>query len=197
MRVRTDDEIYRIDAVWLGPPRATFPWRATYASYALGFLVCLVVLFVQRRIGIPFGIFSTAWALVITVFLVRVISRKVNYEKGVVHLFEHFWHEVTGPRERTDRRRVALSDSRVRVRKEPATRSGRNRSAGRARTQTAARAAAGSTARGSAASANSWARSGGRGGRTGAGAGADSMGKRPAKRPSRSPKPHPLRDGGR
>jgi hypothetical protein len=116
LRVRTDDEIYRIDAVWLGPPRATFPWRATYASYLLGFLIFLAVLFVQRRMGIAFGIFPTAWALVITVFLTRVVSRKVNYEKGVVQLFEHFWHEVTGPRARTRRQGAAVRSNHVRVR---------------------------------------------------------------------------------
>jgi hypothetical protein len=117
LRVRTDDEIYRIDAVWLGPPRATFPWRATYASYLLGFLIFIAVLFVQRRLGIAFNIFPTAWALVITVFLVRVVSRKVNYEKGVVQLFEHFWYEVTGPRERTGRRRTVMRSNHVRVRR--------------------------------------------------------------------------------
>ena len=35
MLVRTDDEVYRVDAVWLGPPRATFPWRARYVSYGV------------------------------------------------------------------------------------------------------------------------------------------------------------------
>lgn len=115
MRVRTDDEIYRIDQVWLGPPRATFPWRATYASYLTGFLIFIAVLFVQRRIGIRFDILPTAWALVITVALTRLISRKVNYEKGVVHLFEHFWYEVTGPRERTAHRGGAVRSGHVRV----------------------------------------------------------------------------------
>jgi hypothetical protein len=117
LRVRTDDEIYRIDQVWLGPPRATFPWRATYASYLLGFLIFLAVLFVQRRIGIAFDILPTAWALVITVFLTRLVSRKVNYEKGVVHLFQHFWHEVTGPRASTGGRGGAVRNQHVRVRR--------------------------------------------------------------------------------
>jgi len=117
LRVRTDDEIYRIDAVWLGPPRATFPWRATYASYLLGFLIFIVVLFVQRRVGIRFDLLSTAWALVITVFLTRLVSRKVNYEKGVVQLFEHFWYEVTGPRQRTAYRRALVRGTHVRVRR--------------------------------------------------------------------------------
>jgi hypothetical protein len=115
LRIRTDDDIYRVDAVWLGPPRATFPWRATYASYLLGFLVFLFVLFVQRRIGISFNILPTAWALVITIFLTRLISRKVNYEKGVVHLFQHFWYEVTGPRARRTRADDGLRTRHVRV----------------------------------------------------------------------------------
>lgn len=134
MRVRTDDEIYRIDAVWLGPPRATFPWRATYASYLLGFLIFLVVLFVQRRLGIAFGIFPTAWALVITVFLTRVISRKVNYEKGVVHLFEHFWAEVTGPRAGTAHRRASVRNNHVRVHAHPAAAAARRDRGGSVRT---------------------------------------------------------------
>lgn len=117
MRVRTDDEIYRIDQVWLGPPRATFPWRATYASYLVGFLIFVVVLFAQRRVGIRFDILPTAWALVITVALTRLIARKVNYEKGVVHLFEHFWYEVTGPRERTAHLGCRLRTGHVRVRR--------------------------------------------------------------------------------
>lgn len=125
MRVRTDDEIYRIDQVWLGPPRATFPWRATYASYLLGFLIFLLVLFVQRRIGISFNILPTAWALVITVFLTRLVSRKVNYEKGVVHLFQHFWHEVTGPRARTAHRGGPVRNGHVRVSRTAPRRSGR------------------------------------------------------------------------
>jgi hypothetical protein len=116
MRVRTDDEIYRIDQVWLGPPSATFPWRATYASYLVGFLIFVMVLFVQRRIGIQFNILPTAWALVITVALTRLISRKVNYEKGVVHLFQHFWYEVTGPRERTAHQGFRLRTNHVRIR---------------------------------------------------------------------------------
>jgi hypothetical protein len=115
LRIRTDDDIYRVDAVWLGPPRATFPWRATYASYLVGFLIFIAVLFVQRRIGIAFNILPTAWALVITVFLTRVIARKVNYEKGVVHLFQHFWYEVIGPRGRVQRAGGGLRTGQVRI----------------------------------------------------------------------------------
>jgi hypothetical protein len=132
LRVRTDDEIYRIDAVWLGPPRATFPWRATYSSYLLGFFIFIFVLFVQRRVGIAFNILPTAWALVITVFLTRLVSRKVNYEKGVLHLFEHFWYEVTGPRARSGHLGGSVRNEHVRVRRMlpgPKSKRGRRREA--------------------------------------------------------------------
>ncbi|WP_226353693.1 hypothetical protein [Pseudonocardia sp. ICBG601] len=62
MQVRTDDDVYRVDAVWLGPPKLTFPWRARYVSYAIGLVVMLVVMAVQRWFGIGFGVLSVAWA---------------------------------------------------------------------------------------------------------------------------------------
>jgi hypothetical protein len=99
--VRTDDEVYRIDAVWLGPPRATFPWRARYVSYALGLVAMILVMFVQRRIGIGLDFFSVAWALVITVVITRQVGKRINYERPLGQVVELFRHEVRGPRART------------------------------------------------------------------------------------------------
>ncbi|HXV94276.1 MAG TPA: hypothetical protein VD813_13310 [Pseudonocardia sp.] len=101
MLVRTDDEVYRVDSVWLGPPRATFPWRARYVSYGIGLLLMIVIMFVQRRVGIGLDFFSLAWALVITVFLTRFIGSRIDYERPLGQVLAMFRHEVTGPRERT------------------------------------------------------------------------------------------------
>lgn len=101
MLVRTDDEVYRIDAVWLGPPRATFPWRARYVSYGLGLLVMIFIMFVQRRIGIELDFFSVAWALVLTVFITRLLGTRINDERPLGQVIELFRHEVRGPRART------------------------------------------------------------------------------------------------
>jgi hypothetical protein len=98
--VRTDDEVYRVDSVWLGPPRATFPWRARYVSYGVGLLVMIVIMFVQRRIGIGLDFFSVAWALVLTVVATRFLGKKIDYERPLSQVAEHFRHEVTGPRQR-------------------------------------------------------------------------------------------------
>jgi hypothetical protein len=99
--VRTDDEVYRVDAVWLGPPRATFPWRARYVSYGVGLLTMMSIMFVQRRLGIPLDFFSVAWALVGTVAVTRLLGKKISYERPFGQVVTHFWSEVSGPRRRT------------------------------------------------------------------------------------------------
>lgn len=101
MLVRTDDDVYRVDAVWLGPPRATFPWRARYVSYGVGLLVMITIMFVQRRIGIGLDFFSAAWALVLTVSVTRFVGRRIDYERPLGQVVRLFGHELTGPRGRT------------------------------------------------------------------------------------------------
>ena len=101
MLVRTDDEVYRVDAVWLGPPRATFPWRARYVSYGIGLGVMILIMFVQRRIGIGLDFFSVAWALVLTVFVTRLLGKRINYERPLGQVVELFRQEISGPRART------------------------------------------------------------------------------------------------
>jgi hypothetical protein len=113
--VRTDDEVYRVDSVWLGPPRATFPWRARYVSYGVGLLVMIVVMFVQRRIGIGLDFFSVAWALIITVLVTRFLGQRIDYERPLGQVLAHFRHEITGPRARTAVRGGSVRSGHVRV----------------------------------------------------------------------------------
>lgn len=107
--------MYRVDAVWLGPPRATFPWRARYVSYVVGFLVMLLVMFLQRRVGIGLDFFSVAWALVITIALTRLVGSRINDERPLEQVVRLFGHEITGPRRRTGRRGGAVLSRHVRV----------------------------------------------------------------------------------
>lgn len=116
MRIRTDDEIYRVDAVWLGPPKATFPWRARYVAWGIGIAVFLLVLAVERRMNIGFSFFSTAWALVITVALTRLIGSRISHERPLGAVMIMWLRELTAPRETTTGRGGAASAARVRVR---------------------------------------------------------------------------------
>jgi len=99
--VRTDDEVYRVDAVWLGPPRATFPWRARYVSYGIGLLTMIFVMFVQRRVGIGLDFFSVAWALILTVLVTRFLGKRIGYERPFGQVLALFRAELSGPRVRT------------------------------------------------------------------------------------------------
>jgi len=44
MRVAPDDEVYRVNTVWLGPRGLTFPWTARYLAYAVWLVTFLVVI---------------------------------------------------------------------------------------------------------------------------------------------------------
>ena len=119
MLVRTDDEVYRVDAVWLGPPRATFPWRARYVAYGVGLVVMILVMFVQRRVGIGLDFFSIAWALIATIVVTRLLGTRINYERPLGQVIELFRHEVRGPRARTRVAGGAVRAGHVRVSRAP------------------------------------------------------------------------------
>ena len=134
LRIRTDDDVYRVDAVWLGPPRATFPWRARYVAWGVGTVIFLVVLGIERQIGIGFSFFSTGWGLVITVLLTRLIGSRIGHERPLTAVAQMWLHELTTPRKRTAVREGAVSAARIRVERDrprPRQRPGRRSSRGR------------------------------------------------------------------
>lgn len=118
MRIRTDDEIYRVDAVWLGPPKATFPWRARYVAWGVGIPMFLVILGIERQIGIGFGFFSTAWAFVLAIALTRMITAKITHERPLSAVFAMWLRELQSPRARTRADGGAASASKIKVRAE-------------------------------------------------------------------------------
>ncbi|GGP61513.1 hypothetical protein [Saccharothrix coeruleofusca] len=115
MRVRTDDEVYRVDAVWLGPPKATFPWRARYVAWGVGIAVFLLIMTVERQVGVGFGFFSTAWAFVGTIILTRFITSRISHERPLSAVLTMWVRELTAPRERTSGAGGAASAARIRV----------------------------------------------------------------------------------
>ncbi|MCP2256056.1 hypothetical protein LY13_004839 [Prauserella aidingensis] len=118
MRIRTDDEIYRVDAVWLGPPKATFPWRARYVAWGVGIPMFLVIMGIERQIGIGFGFFSTAWAFVLAIALTRMITAKITHERPLSAVFAMWLRELQSPREKTRADGGAASASKIKVRAE-------------------------------------------------------------------------------
>lgn len=115
MQVRTDDEVYRVDAVWLGPPKVTFPWRARYVAWGVGVLMFLVVLTVEKQLGFGIGFFPLAWSLVITIGLTRLVCSRISHERPLSAVLSMAGRELTTPRERGKGTGGAASVARVRV----------------------------------------------------------------------------------
>ncbi|MGH3802293.1 MAG: hypothetical protein ACRDTD_19590 [Pseudonocardiaceae bacterium] len=115
MRIRTDDEVYRVDAVWLGPPKATFPWRVRYVAWGVGTVVFLVVLGVERQLGIGFSFFSTGWALLITILLTRMIGSRISHERPLTAVATMWIRELTAPRKQAASQGGAASAAQIRV----------------------------------------------------------------------------------
>ncbi|MDU0291267.1 hypothetical protein [Saccharothrix longispora] len=118
MRVRTDDEVYRVDAVWLGPPKATFPWRARYVAWGVGIVVFLLVTALQRQLGFGFDFINTGWGFVITIALTRFICTRISHERPLSSVMAMWVRELTAPRETTSGRGGAASAARIRVNRE-------------------------------------------------------------------------------
>ena len=114
MRIRTDDEVYRVDAVWLGPPKATMPWRVRYVAWGVGTVVFLVVMTIERRIGVPFG-WSVPWGLVITILITRLATSRITYERPLGAVLTMWARELTAPRESSASAGGAVTASRIKV----------------------------------------------------------------------------------
>lgn len=116
MRVRTDDEVYRVDAVWLGPPKATFPWRVRYVAWGVGLITFFLTLAAERQLGFDFGFFTVAWGLVITIVITRVICGRISHERPLGAVLAMWARELVAPREHNRSRGGAASAARIRVR---------------------------------------------------------------------------------
>lgn len=132
MRIRTDDEVYRVDAVWLGPPKATFPWRARYVAWGVGTVVFLLALTVLRNIGVSL-FWSFAWGMVATVALTMVICSRISHERPLGAVLTMWARELTAPRETATGDGGAVSAAQVRVRSHVPRRKQRGRRGRRAR----------------------------------------------------------------
>lgn len=126
MRIRTDDEVYRVDAVWLGPPKATFPFRARYVAWGVGTVVYLLVLTVLRNIGVSL-FWSFAWGMVLTIGITMVICSRISHERPLGAVLTMWARELTAPRETEAATGGAASAAHLRVRAELPRRKPRGR----------------------------------------------------------------------
>lgn len=98
MRVAPDDEVYRVNTVWLGPRGLTFPWTARYLAYAVWLVSFLVVIGFEAVVpGLHVGIPPT-WEVVITTLFTYAVMGLVDHERPVASVWQTFVADVSAPR---------------------------------------------------------------------------------------------------
>jgi hypothetical protein len=75
----------------------------------------LVVLGVERQLGIGFGFFSTGWGLIITILLTRLIGSRISHERPLTAVAAMWIRELTAPRKRMSASGGAASAAQIRV----------------------------------------------------------------------------------
>jgi len=113
--LRPDDEVYRVDAVWLGPRGLTLPWAARYSAYGIWLVLFVSVLVVEALL--PTGVsVPPVWELVLTILATYAVTGVIDHDRPVITVWQLLRAEVTAPRPPKAERPVRLSAAAVRVR---------------------------------------------------------------------------------
>ena len=115
MLVRPDDEVYRVDAVWLGPQGLTFPWTARYSAYGIWIVLFVGVLVVEAvlpmRVSMP-----PVWELVLTILTTYALTGVIDHDRPLISVWQLLRSEVRAPRGPAVGRPVRTTASSLRVR---------------------------------------------------------------------------------
>ena len=118
MLLRPDDDVYRVDAVWLGPRGLTLPWSARYSAYGIWVVLFVGVLLVEAalpmRVNIP-----PVWELVLTILATYALTGVIDHDRPLVSVLQLLHAEAKAPRPRKPRPARRHTTTTVRVRSTP------------------------------------------------------------------------------
>ena len=87
MLIRPDDEVYRVDAVWLGPRGFTLPWSARYSAYGIWLVLFVSVLLVEAalpmRVNVP-----PVWEFVLSVLATYALTGVIDHDRPLISVWE-------------------------------------------------------------------------------------------------------------
>lgn len=121
MRLQPDDDVYRINAVWLGPRGLTLPWVARYTAYAIWLTAFVTIVLFEVVTPLPVGV-PPVWEFAISVLATYAVMGLVDHERPFRSVLEVARAEVTGPRRDVRSRHLQVRPGTVRVRTRPAAR---------------------------------------------------------------------------
>ena len=117
MLLRPDDDVYRVDAVWLGPRGVTLPWSARYTAYGIWLVLFVAILLVEAalpmRVNVP-----PVWETVLSILTTYAVTGVIDHERPLISVVQLVKVELGAPRRSKDRapRRVSTSSVRIRER---------------------------------------------------------------------------------
>ena len=107
MRVNPDDEVYRVNTVWLGPTGLTFPWTARYLAYATWLVVFLGILLVEAVTPLSVNV-PPVWELCLATLFTYGLMGFVDHERPLGSVWRTFLVDLTSPRPGARARRVRV-----------------------------------------------------------------------------------------
>jgi hypothetical protein len=114
MRVAPDDEVYRVNTVWLGPRGLTFPWTARYLAYAVWLVTFLFILGFEALTPLTVGL-PPVWEVCITTLFTYAVMGFVDHDRPVRSVWQTFVADLSAPR-RSSASRSVTSTRKVRIR---------------------------------------------------------------------------------
>jgi len=115
MRLRPDDDVYRVDAVWLGPRGLTLPWSARYSAYGIWLVLFVGVLVLEAVLPIPVSM-PPVWEFVLSVLATYAVTGVIDHERPLSSVWQLLRVELSAPRAPRPARPTRTSLHRVRVR---------------------------------------------------------------------------------
>lgn len=97
--ISTDDDIYRVDERYLGPPGKTLAWHARYRAYGVGIVVFLGVLILLRGIlHLPISARLVMVIIAATITITTIVMKKVTPERPFFAVLRAGLNDLTAPR---------------------------------------------------------------------------------------------------
>jgi hypothetical protein len=115
MLLSPDDEVYRVDAVWLGPRGLTLPWSARYTAYGIWLMLFVGILLIEAALPMSVTV-PPVWETVISILATYALTGVIDHDRPLLSVFQLVRSEVGTPRPTTDSRPRRVSPESVRVR---------------------------------------------------------------------------------
>lgn len=115
MRLRHDDELYRVDNEYLGPPGSDWP-RARYIAYVVWACTVVAMLGIERQVGLGLSGISVLYTLAGSIAFTRWIGRYITHEVPAREVARMAVNDLRAPRELHYEHDVVLVPGRVRYR---------------------------------------------------------------------------------